>query len=126
MHTRGVTPHYDRAMTGEDRTPVPEATAMPVEASLREALRAVRDPEIGESIVDLGLIERIELAPQRVALTLVPTSATCPMADVLIDDARSALVQACPVGTQIEVDLDWTLQWTPERLSPALRIRFGW
>lgn len=113
-------------MTSEDGTPAPDAPQAPAEAALREALRAVRDPEIGESIVDLGLVERIELAPRRVSVTLVPTSATCPMADVLIDDTRNALVQACPAGTQIEVDLDWTLQWTPERLSPALRIRFGW
>lgn len=113
-------------MTAADPARDPEATATPTEEHLREALRAVRDPEIGESIVDLGLVERLEVTPRRVALTLVPTSATCPMADVLIDDARNALLQACPADTDIEVDLDWTLQWTPERLSPALRLRFGW
>jgi metal-sulfur cluster biosynthetic enzyme len=94
---------------------------------VRAALQSVADPEIGESIVDLGLIERIEALPgQRLSVVLVPTSATCPMADLLVDDATAAAEQALPRGWTVEVTLDFRLAWSPARMSPALRERFGW
>jgi metal-sulfur cluster biosynthetic enzyme len=97
--------------------------------TLREALRQVADPELGHSIVELGLVECIDVqdgSPLQVRVTLVPTSATCPMTDLLVEDARAALQAACPPGSEIEVALDWQTEWTPDRLSPALRTRFGW
>lgn len=95
---------------------------------VRQALQSVRDPEIGESIVDLGLVERIAAAAdaQRLGVVLVPTSATCPMADLLIEDATEAAEQALPGGWTVEVTLDYTLAWSPARMSPALQQRFGW
>jgi metal-sulfur cluster biosynthetic enzyme len=107
-----------------DPTPVP--TSMPSEAALRDALGEVLDPEVGEPIVDLGLVERIEVAPARVDVTLVATSATCPMADVLVDDVVEAIGRACPPGTAVEAAIDYGIAWTPERMTPSLRVRFGW
>ena len=100
----------------------PEAS----EAAVRQALQTVLDPELGESIVDLGLVLRIEIAPLAVHLVLIPTSATCPMSDLLLEDAAAAVRQACPDGTAVSVVLDWDTPWSAERLSPALKTRFGW
>lgn len=61
---------------------------------VRAALGEVLDPEIGESIVDLGLVERIEVRAGRVEVLLVPTSATCPMAELLVEDATAAVQRA--------------------------------
>jgi metal-sulfur cluster biosynthetic enzyme len=96
------------------------------EAIVREALQSVLDPELGESVVDLGLVLRIEIAPARVQVVLIPTSATCPMSEVLLEDATDAVQRACPAGTAIDVVLDWDTPWGPERLSPALKSSFGW
>lgn len=104
----------------------PPRPALPDEAALRDALQKVRDPEIGESIVDLGLVESIRCSPQGVQVTLIPTSATCPVADVMIDDAAEALRRTCPEGTPVDVRMDWDIPWSPARLSPALKARFGW
>lgn len=93
---------------------------------VQAALRDVLDPELGESIVDLGLVERIEPGPGRVEVVLIPTSATCPMADLLVEDATFALQQVLPPGIVAQVRLDDALAWTPARMSPALRQRFGW
>ncbi len=92
------------------------------------ALRQVADPEIGENIVDLGLIQRLELSlqPPLAALVLLPTSATCPMADQIMDEAGCAIEAQCPPDWRVEVEMDWDGQWTPERMAPALRVRFGW
>ena len=93
---------------------------------IRQALALVNDPEIGHSIVELGLVDRIEVAPGHVQVTLVPTSVTCPMADLLVDRAAMAVREASPPATEVEVALDWEQQWSPERMSEALRRSFGW
>jgi len=93
---------------------------------VRAALGEVLDPEIGESIVDLGLVERIEIRPCRVEVLLIPTSATCPMADLLVEDATAAVQRALPSGFVVQVRLDAQLGWTPARMLPALRRHFGW
>lgn len=98
----------------------------PPEAAVREALLGVLDPELGESIVDLGLVLRIEIAPRAVHVVLIPTSATCPMSDLLLEDTADAVRRACPDGTTVSAGLDWDTVWGPVRLSPALKSRFGW
>lgn len=109
--------------------PDPFAFAAPTlldEAGVRDALQQVLDPEIGESIVDLGLVQTIEIAPGQVRVTLIPTSATCPMSELLLEDATDAVQRACPEGTLVDVVLDWDTPWEPHRLHPSLKARFGW
>lgn len=93
---------------------------------LMDALRQVQDPELGENIVDLGLVELLDITPDAVRLTLIPTSTTCPMSDLLLDDARQTLQAVLPPKCSLSVDMDWQQTWTPERLSPALQQHFGW
>ncbi|TSE36959.1 FeS assembly SUF system protein [Tepidimonas fonticaldi] len=90
------------------------------------ALASVDDPEMGENLVDLGVVGEVEVDDGRVRVSLIPTSATCPMADLMVEDARRAVQQACPIGTEVDVYIDWDTKWSPERLAPALRERFGW
>ncbi len=95
-------------------------------AAVMRALASVDDPEMGENLVDLGVIGDVTVAGDRVSVSLIPTSATCPMADVMVDDAQTAVQRACPPGTTVDVQMDWDTVWSPERLAPALRARFGW
>lgn len=90
-----------------------------------QALTSVLDPEIGENIVDLGLVEQLDVDAQRVVLRLVLTSPTCPLGGAIAEDARSALAQALP-GRTVEVEETDAVPWTPARLSPAARQRLGW
>ena len=90
------------------------------------ALSTVDDPEMGENLVDLGVVGEVRIDGSSVAVTLIPTSATCPMADVMVDDALTAVQRACPPGTDVDVHMDWDTEWSPERLAPGLRARFGW
>lgn len=93
---------------------------------IRQALALVNDPEIGHSIVELGLVDRIDVAPGRVQVTLVPTSVTCPMADLLVDRAAMAVREVSPPATEVAVEMDWQQCWSPERMSESLRRSFGW
>ncbi|MBB4844229.1 metal-sulfur cluster biosynthetic enzyme [Paucibacter oligotrophus] len=93
---------------------------------IMDALAQVMDPEIGESIVALGLLESLSLSPGLAELLLIPTSATCPMADQLMEEAGRAIEAQCPPDWRVEVDMDWGLPWSPARMTPALRARLGW
>ncbi|MDC8786419.1 metal-sulfur cluster assembly factor [Roseateles koreensis] len=103
-----------------------EAELSALRARIMTALRQVADPEIGENIVDLGLVETLALVPPLASLILIPTSATCPMADQIMNDAGCAIEAQCPPDWRVEVDMNWDFTWTPDRMAPALRLRFGW
>ena len=96
------------------------------EEAIREALRAVNDPEAGVNIVDLGLVYGIEAAPERVHVTMTMTSPTCPMGDLLVESVRDAVRRVAPEVRDIEVELVWDPPWTAERMNEEARKFFGW
>jgi metal-sulfur cluster biosynthetic enzyme len=96
------------------------------EDTVREALRAVMDPEAGMNVVDLGLVYGIETDADGVRVEITMTSAACPMADAILDEARGAIEASLPAGTPVEVALVWDPPWTPERMSGFARDFFGW
>lgn len=61
------------------------------EALLIGALRTVIDPELGVDIVQLGLVRRIDADDLRVQVTIVPTSPSCPVTELMQRDAERAL-----------------------------------
>ena len=96
------------------------------ESDVREALRAVEDPEAGMSIVDLGLVYAIVVETGRVRVQMTMTSPACPVGPYLVDEAAAAIRAVAPESTEVEVELVWEPPWTPERMSPEAQSRFGW
>lgn len=101
-------------------------TPMPDDDAVREALRQVEDPEAGMNIVDLGLVYLIEVTPGAVHVDMTMTTAACPMTDMIVDQAREAVVALVPEGTTVEVRLVWDPPWTPDKMSGVAREHFGW
>jgi metal-sulfur cluster biosynthetic enzyme len=93
---------------------------------VRDALSQVIDPEAGMNIVDLGLVYSIEVGDAGVHVQMTMTSAACPMADMIVDDAHAALEAALPRNTPVEIEMVWDPPWTPERMSSLAREQFGW
>ncbi len=102
------------------------AELMPDESAVWEALHGVLDPEIGENVVDLGLVYRVECVPGRVQVDLTMTSPACPMGGAIARDAESAIRGACAEAHEVQVAIVFDPPWTPERMSDGLRQRFGW
>ena len=94
--------------------------------AIREALRQVEDPEAGMNIVDLGLVYGIEVADGAVHVDLTMTTAACPMADMIVEQAREAVAAIVPAGTAIDVELVWDPPWTPDKMTGIARDHFGW
>lgn len=91
-----------------------------------DALRRVLDPEIGLSIIDLGLVYGIALTPGLVHVRLTMTSAGCPLSNLIIEDIHAQLEPLLPAGYEIEIELCWEPAWTPDRMSAAARYKMGW
>jgi len=74
-----------------------------VEDRVLEALTAVMDPEIPTcSIVDLGMVERIEVTDAGIDVELLPTFIGCPAKDVIGEDAERAVTAAAD-GASVRV-----------------------
>lgn len=99
---------------------------MPDDSAVRDALRQVQDPEAGMNIVDLGLVYGVEVTDASVQVDLTMTTAACPMADLIVDQARDAIAAIAPSGARVEIRLVWDPPWTPERMSDLAREQFGW
>ena len=95
------------------------------EERVREALRSVDDPEVGMNIVDLGLVYRIDIAPELVRVELTMTTPACPMGELITDKARRAVAAVLPQNVAVEVVLVWEPPWTSARMSPAAKQKLG-
>ena len=101
-------------------------TSMPDDDAVREALRQVDDPEAGMNIVDLGLVYAVEVADGLVRVDMTMTTAACPMADMIVEQARDAVAAIMPPSTKVDVRLVWDPPWTPDKMSGIAREHFGW
>lgn len=93
---------------------------------IRSTLRSVVDPEVGVNIVDLGLVYQVESTPAEVRVSLTMTSPACPLSDLVIAEAESALHAALPEGTAVNIDLVWSPPWDPSMMSDKARENLGW
>lgn len=85
-----------------------------------EKLYSVLDPEMGVSVVDLGLIEQIDVdvAAQKIYCRMTLTTAFCPLGDAITNRVQQALDETFP-GFTAEVTLDFESHWTADRISEA-------
>jgi ATP-binding protein involved in chromosome partitioning len=74
------------------------------QASVLEALRVVRDPDLHRDIVDLGFIKDLRIDSGRVAFTIELTTPACPVKDQMRDQARTA-VMTVPGVSSVDVQM---------------------
>jgi ATP-binding protein involved in chromosome partitioning len=115
-----------------DRTPQPPEPADGFsEAGIREALRDVRDPEIGRDLVSLNMIRNIDIEGSGVTVGVALTTAGCPMKHRITTDVRDRVmmiegVQSVEVDFGVMTDDDrqnlmTSLHGGPSELAPAFR-----
>ncbi|CAH1662171.1 metal-sulfur cluster assembly factor [Chelatococcus asaccharovorans] len=93
--------------------------------SVRQSLRMVIDPELGENVVDLGLIYEVSVVEVGVVhVEMTTTTAGCPAAAYLRDAVESAagIVEGIE---RVEVGLTYDPPWTPEMMNADARAHLG-
>ena len=78
------------------------------------------------NIVDLGLVYRIDVTPERVWVEITMTTPACPLGDLITDNARRAVAALLPGGVEVQIELVWDPPWTPDRMSELAKQTFGW
>jgi metal-sulfur cluster biosynthetic enzyme len=86
-----------------------------------EALREVFDPELGLSVVDLGLIYGVEIDADRVRVEMTLTTQGCPLHDSMIEWVRQA-VGKVPGVVDVAVALTFEPPWTPDRMGQGVQL----
>src|SRR4029453_8299781 len=74
------------------------------QASVLEALKIVRDPDLNRDIVCLGFIKNLTIDGGRVAFTIELTTPACPVKDQMRDQARAAIMQL-PGVSSVDVQM---------------------
>ena len=90
--------------------------ATPSTEAVTAALRTVLDPELGMSVVELGLIYGIDVKDGAVEITMTLTAPGCPIHDVMGEWVRAAVLQV-PGVERAEVRLTFDPPWTPDRIQ---------
>ena len=92
----------------------------PSEADVRAALASVPDPEIPVlSVVDLGIVHRVDVRPDRIDIAILPTFVGCPALDVIRSTITERLAQR--FGRRVRVKTTFEVPWTSDRISAAGR-----
>src|SRR5215210_7888031 len=132
---QGTAPLEVESETAEnlvDRTPEPEEPADDFsEAGIREALRDVRDPEIGRDLVSLNMVREVRIEGSGVTVGVALTTGGCPLKHRITTDIRDRLMEIEGVEN-VEVDfgvmtdtdrqnLLTSLHGGPSELAPAFK-----
>ena len=104
---------------------------MPSRDSILSDLETIDDPEMPISIVDLGLIERVEILPHPpngetgradVEIDILPTFVGCPALDMIRDLVREKLTARGEIN-EVKVNFLFDPPWSVDRITEAGRAR---
>ena len=92
---------------------------------IKKALRAVKDPELGLNIIDIGLVYDAKVTEEGdVHVTMTLTSPGCPAGAEIMQDAK-LVVEDLEGVRSVEIELVWEPYWTPEKMDPRVRAFLG-
>jgi metal-sulfur cluster biosynthetic enzyme len=93
-------------------------------AEVRQALAMVIDPELGENVVDLGLIYAVAVEDGVAHVEMTTTTQGCP-ATAFLKDAVQTAAWGVPGIHYAEVKLTFEPKWSPAMMNEAARQNFG-
>jgi metal-sulfur cluster biosynthetic enzyme len=90
--------------------------------ALRAAWAEVRDPELGFSIVQLGLIREVELGDSGASIRMILTTPFCPYGPALMENARQKAEQALGISVTMELGSE---AWQPSMMEDEAAADWG-
>jgi len=99
-----------------------DLTTLDLENKVREALREVYDPELGMSVIDLGLIRKFDWTPDSLEVTMILTTPFCPYGPALIEQVRQKAQEVSQRVTRITMGLE---MWDPTMMDDQAAANWG-
>jgi len=145
---RAVNPHTGQPLPDEPPTPKPAGTpdaaaassqagaaakqagppqlsSMPSaqELAVRSVLETVMDPELGLSVIDLGLIREVHFLSGKTLVRMMLTTPFCPYAPQMMADVKQATESAVPQPAEVEILPD---PWSPDMMPDPGLLGFSY
>jgi metal-sulfur cluster biosynthetic enzyme len=95
------------------------------ELEILETLKQVIDAEVGINIVDLGLVYKVDLSPGTVVVTMTMTTRSCPLGELITNQAQQVLRNRFPQLESVVINLVWSPAWIPSMMSDAAKKQMG-
>jgi metal-sulfur cluster biosynthetic enzyme len=102
--------------------PAEEQVYTEEEQALRDALRSVMDPELGMSVVELGLIRKLNIQPDLTELTVIMTTPFCPYGPALIEQMRRAAEKHLKTPVKLILGME---MWEPSMMEGGPPTEWG-
>lgn len=124
---RGTVMAEDKTLESTTNTPkgvaeTPDLLSTDMESKTREALRQVFDPELGMSVVELGLIRKLEFGAGGVEVTMILTTPFCPYGPAMIEQIREKVQETTQLVTRITMGLE---MWDPTMMEDQAAANWG-
>jgi len=90
--------------------------------AVRTGLRQVVDPEIGLSVIELGLIRQLSIADGEAQLKMILTTPFCPYGPALLEMTRVKAEESASMPTRIELGME---MWEPSYMEEGAGAAWG-
>jgi metal-sulfur cluster biosynthetic enzyme len=90
-----------------------------------DILKNVEDPELAFSIIDLGLVYRVDIKETAIEVDFTLTYPGCPAEDIIRKDIIETLRDAFGL-VDVTATTVWSPMWGPERMSEEARVALGY
>ena len=99
---------------------------MVTKKDIEKILKNIPDPEIGVSLLDLGLIYNIDIDKKsgKVEILMTLTTIGCPLFDQIALPIRQT-VGAIPGVTKVDINVTFEPPWSVDRMSPTAKAQLG-
>lgn len=103
----------------------PPSGATSLDPDILGTLQDVTDPEVGLSIVDLGLVYHAVRTADAITVAITLTTRACPLGRMIVNEAETRLQQRFPDTSVVDVKLVWEPPWRPDRITERGRAMLG-
>jgi len=87
------------------------------EEYVREYLRPIEDPDLGLSLVDMGLIYNIKISGDKIInIKMTLSSPGCPIGDQIMSSVEN-YAKAIDGVKDVKVEIVWEPPWDPETMA---------
>lgn len=95
-----------------------------LENKIWKKLRTVIDPELGISIVELGLIYDVKVYKSKARILMTLTTIGCPLFSIIESQIKEAILKVADIDT-VAIKLTFDPPWSMEKMSENARAELG-